>query len=136
MARTKRGTSSVVPFPSARMYKKVEFPTLERLLEEVTHTNIRIVRLDVFTESRPSELSFVYYTTLTLYVTAQDETSNVLYEFVEPLVTAATTEPKFDDEQAITSAQETMERAVAQVHRLGLQTLRGRYTLQAGVDLD
>lgn len=134
MARTKRGTSRVVPFPSTRTYQKVEFPTLERFLEEVTHTNVRIVRIDVFSESRPSELSFVYYTTLTLYVTAQDEAGKVLYEYVEPLVTSATTEPKFDDEKAMKAAQDTMDRAVGQLNRLGLQTMGGRYTLQAHED--
>lgn len=131
MTRTKRGTSRLVPFPSMRPCQKVEFPSLERFIEEIANTDIRIVRIDVFPESRPSELSFVYYTTLTLYVTAQDSSSLVLYEYVEPLSTTANTEPKFTNEDGLRSAQDKLYQTVEKLNAHGLQTLGGRYTLQA-----
>lgn len=131
MTRTKRGTSRVVPFPVTQVCQKVEFPSLERFIEEVVNSDVRIVRIDVFQDSRPSELSFVYYTTLTLYVTAQHSSGKILYEYVQPLSTTANTEPKFTSEEALRSAQITLTQTVEALAAHGLETLGGRYTLQA-----
>lgn len=131
MNRTKRGTSRVVPFPSARLCQKVEFPSLNRFIEEVVNSDIRIVRIDLFSESRPSELSFVYYTTLTLYVTAQEPSGMVLYEYVEPLSTVANTEPRFNNEDALRVAQDTLRQTVQTLTAHGLETRGGRFSLQA-----
>lgn len=129
MTRTKRGTSRVIPFPVTQFCQKVEFPSLDRFIEEAVNLDVRIVRIDVFQESRPSELSFVYYTTLTLYVTAQDSSGKILYEYVQPLSTTANTEPKFTNEEALRAAQATLTNTVETLASHGLETLGGRYTL-------
>lgn len=70
-------------------YQKIEFPTLTHFIEDVLDMGIHTVRLDLFEDIQASELSFVHYVTLTLYVTAMDPSGYTVYEYTEGLGTGA-----------------------------------------------
>jgi hypothetical protein len=106
---------------------KVEFPSLEHFVQDVAGAGIDTVRMDTFKEARESELSFVHYVTLTLYVTAYDFSRKVLYEYEEPLGTRATADPTAIDPafaEAAGARREQVERALSQA---GLTVRHGRY---------
>lgn len=71
---------------------KVTFPNLDHFLAEVADTAIDTVRADVFPMVTPSDLSFVYHITMTLYVTAVDPETALILEYAEPLATDVTTD--------------------------------------------
>ncbi|MCF8567210.1 hypothetical protein LLE49_21040 [Alicyclobacillus tolerans] len=130
MIRSGRSTNSqILSFPYTGVVQKVEFPSLDRFIEELGHENIESVRLDVFSESRPSELSFVYYNTLELFVTAQDHSGQILYEYMEPLATSTNTEPRFADEDGLELANRTRQKTAEKLSSAGLHVLGGRYTI-------
>jgi hypothetical protein len=70
-------------------YQKIEFPTLAHFIEDVLDVGIYSVRLDLFEEVQPSELSFIHYVTQTMYLTAKDPSGYTVYEYTEALGTEA-----------------------------------------------
>ncbi len=110
--------------------KMVEFPTLAHFVQEVRKSGISDVRVDVFEQSQQSELSFVYYITLTLYVTASDEEGRVLYQYMEALDTTANTEPKYCGDDGLHRGAERMAGVKEELSQAGLQVGSGRYVLR------
>jgi len=112
--------------------QSVEFPTVDHFIEDIASTGIETVRLDTFEEVSQSELSFVYYVTLTLFVTAYDPVKRILYEFVEPIGTTACTEMKLEDDLFTERAQNRIRDVELQLGEAKLTVLRGRYSLPNG----
>lgn len=77
---------------------KIEFSALADFIEEVRAAKIDVVRFDVFETAEKSELSFIYYVTVTMYVTAQSFSGRTLYEYREWLGTAPSADRHFQDD--------------------------------------
>ncbi|MBX5435766.1 MAG: hypothetical protein IRZ33_00960 [Alicyclobacillaceae bacterium] len=129
MSRSERDGSNVLPLPHARAYQKVEYPSLRHLMDDLALEQVRGVRLDVFEEARASELSFVFYVTLTLYVTALDASGYTLYEYKENIATAASTDPVLDHDEPRLRAQRRMEEVFRDLSAAGFDVRGGRYAL-------
>ena len=112
-----------------QVYHKVEFPTFAHFVEDMTDMGIENVRLDVFEEVKQSELSFVYYITLTVFLTARDSIGNILYEYTEPIGTIASTDKKLQDESFMELAQGRIRELEEQLRGAKLRVRRGRYSV-------
>ncbi|RIV26648.1 hypothetical protein D2Q93_03730 [Alicyclobacillaceae bacterium I2511] len=110
--------------------KMVEFPTLSHFIQEIRKSGISEVRVDVFEQSQQSELSFVYYVTLTLYVTASEEEGRVLYQYMEALDTTANTEPKYCGDDGLHRGAQRMVDVREELSLAGLEVGSGRYVLR------
>jgi hypothetical protein len=129
MPRAGEDKSSPHVLRRLKTYQKVDFPNLSHFQEELSDEHIHLVRLDMFEEPQQSELSFVYYVTLIMYVTAQDPTGMVLYEYRELLETTASSEPKFTDEMALKRAHERLTEVGLQLSSKGFVVQRGRFSV-------
>lgn len=112
---------------SPRSTSKVEFSCLDYLMEDLRHGGIETVRIDLFDSVRQTELSFVYYVTLTLYVTAQDENNDAIFEYREDVASSTNTEPHCNDETAIQQGRERLAEVKQQLKTAGFEVLHGRY---------
>lgn len=117
-----------------KAYQKVEFSTLEHFLDEVTDSGIRLVRLDLFEQSSPSELQFIYYVRLLVCVTALDDTGFILFEYKETIATSAQASPDYVDAEGIQQAHNLRQALEQQVSARGLQVRRGRFAFPLGRD--
>lgn len=106
-------------------WQKVEFPTLNHLMHEVRESGIETVRVDAFSEFRASELSFVYYVTTTLFVTALCREECVIYVYTERLSTTATDGK--DSDVWTEPVQARLEDVHRQLREAGFLVRHGRY---------
>ncbi|WDL99138.1 hypothetical protein [Alicyclobacillus sp. ALC3] len=108
-------------------WQKIEFPTLGHLVHEVRESGIETVRVDTFSEFRASELSFVYYVTTTLFVTALCREECAIYVYTERLSTTAS---NGKDSDVLTESESSLTR-LEDVHRelreAGFLVRHGRY---------
>lgn len=108
---------------------KVEFPSLDHFLDDIAASEIETVRMDVFEMVRASELSFVHYVTLMLYVTAQEPTTSTIYEYAEPIATLVSSDEIVDDETAARAAQARMQEVSERVKQIVPRIRHGRFTI-------
>lgn len=112
---------------AARTSNKVEFSCLEYFIEDMKRSDITTVRIDVFESVQRTELSFVYYVTLTLFVTAQSDFQHTLFEYTEEVGTATNTEPKLADEAVLAKGRTKIEELKQRLESEGFEVLHGRY---------
>lgn len=117
---------------TAKTHQKVEFASFVHFLGEMQDAGIGLVRADVFEEVKRSELSFLYYVSLTLFVTAQDSTGFVLYEYREPIATITATEETFRDDSFVEAAEKRRKEVESQLSEAGITVKRGRFTTPQG----
>ena len=108
---------------------KVEFPSLDHFLDDIAASEVETVRMDVFEMVRASELSFVHYVTLMLYVTAQEPATSTIYEYAEPIATLISSDEVLDDEAASRAAEARMREVSERVKQIVPRIRHGRYTI-------
>lgn len=113
-------------FRCAQDWEKIEFPTLDHFIDEVKDSSVETVRVDVFSQHRASELSFVYYVTTTLFVTALCKRDAVIYEYTEWLSTAAS-DGKRRDASLTEPAQARLNCVRSQLRAASFSVRQGRY---------
>lgn len=132
MYRTNEMKSHSVHSMMQQALSKVEFSTIQCFVEEMAEIGVQNVRLDIFEDVRQSELSFVYYVTLMLYLTAQDPTGCMVYEYREAIGTTASPDRKFHDDVFLHRAQNHIQEVEHLLIDEGLCVRRGRYLMTEG----
>ncbi|MDI3328888.1 MAG: hypothetical protein QJR06_10065 [Alicyclobacillaceae bacterium] len=112
-----------------RAYQKVEFSNLDHLIENLAGVGTRIVRLDLFEEVRQSELSFVYYITPTVFVTALDPSGYTVYEYREPFETVASDKKRLSNPTLLEPARRRMGEIEQHLRTSGFDVRYGRCTV-------
>ena len=126
-----KGDFKLYDIMARRRPVKVQFSNLANFLEEITNLEISVVRLDVFPVIRPSEVSFVHYITMTLYVTAYHSSTYTMYEYTEPLTTQVSADLAMHDEVAMALTQERFKQVEHQCNEVVPQIRRGRYVFDS-----
>jgi|GEM_PF-6368954 len=111
----------------ARTTNKVEFSCLDYFIEDMRHSGINTLRIDLFDSVQQTELSFVYYVTLTLYVTSQSNRRDTIFEYAEEVASSTNTEPRCDDEAALHQGKTRLAQVKEQLEEAGFEVLHGRY---------
>lgn len=111
-----------------KMTQHVDFPTLDHFVEDIETAGIDEVRIDMFESVRATELSFVYYVSLVLVLTAADSQEGLIYEYSEVEETVTATEPHVTDELVRQRAQDRMSEVTRALRSTGLQVRHGRFT--------
>lgn len=104
---------------------KIEFSCLDDFIEDLESEGIDQVRLDLVENAQPSELSFIYYVSLDIVVTAQDRPVR-LYQYSERVCTQTTDEPKMTDRDAWMDAQARLAEVKRRLLDAGFQIRHGR----------
>jgi hypothetical protein len=110
------------------LFGKLEFSSIQRFMEDAEQDHVRTVHLDVFEVSQQSELSFVYYVTLTIFVTAEDHEQRLLYEYAEEVGTVAGTDRHCKDEAIVVRARERVKELHEELTTTGFEVKHGRLT--------
>jgi hypothetical protein len=105
---------------------KIEFSCLDDFIEEVRQEGVSKVHLDLVQNVRQSELSFVYYVSLEIVVTAQSDSGAQLYEYVERLAVVATTEPMCTDCDELARAECRLAELKVALSAAGFDVHHGR----------
>ncbi|QSO46268.1 hypothetical protein [Alicyclobacillus mengziensis] len=111
------------------LFGKLEFSSIERFMEDAEEDHVRTVHLDVFEVSQQSELSFVYYVTLTVFVTAEDDVQKLLYEYSEEVGTVASTDRRCSDETMVLRARQRIAELEELLVTNGFDVKHGRLTV-------
>ena len=111
------------------LFGKLEFSSIERFMEDAEDDHVRTVHLDVFEVSQQSELSFVYYVTLTVFVTAEDDVQKLLYEYSEEVGTVASTDRRCSDETMVLRARQRIAELEELLVTNGFDVKHGRLTV-------
>ena len=114
---------------AARPFEKVEFARLSDFITEVREAGGRTVRVDIFEETRLSELSFVYYVSFVLYVSAQPPATHSLYEFKEPVGTVVQSTSTVQVKPVAEFAAGRLQDVEQELRGANFTIRRGRYTL-------
>ncbi|QQE77483.1 hypothetical protein [Alicyclobacillus sp. SO9] len=112
---------------AVRTRNKVEFSCLEYFLDDMLRSEISSVRIDVFDSVQATELSFVYYVTLTLFVTAQSDFEHTIYEYTEEVDTSTNTEPHITDTQVLEKGNRRIEELKKWFSEKGFEVRSGRF---------
>lgn len=88
---------------------KVEFSNLDDFIVDIKCHGVMTVRLDTFHYARQSELSFVQYVDLTLYVTAVDSRNSTMYEYSELIGTSVSIEANVIEEPLLEKARQRLD---------------------------
>lgn len=110
-------------------FGKLEFSSIESFIEDARADHVDTVHLDVFEVSQQSELSFVYYVTLTVFVTAEDEAQRLLYEYSEEIGTVASTDRHCTDETIVHQAKARVQELGQVIATQGFEVRHGRLTV-------
>lgn len=116
------------PHPEAS-WQCVELPSLNHLISELEEAGIELARVDLFQSGQVSELSFVYYVSLIVYVTAVDRENRILYEYKHVCDTQTSLKPELDDEVSLQRAEHEMEQVTENLKQAGLSVHYGRYVI-------
>lgn len=108
-------------------FRTVDFPSLEHFMEDVLDAGVAQVRVDVFAFSQPSELSFLYYMSFVLFVTALDAAHQSVYEYKEVYGTKPSASPEVMDEVAVRRVNKRREEVMEILHKAGFRTAHGRF---------
>jgi hypothetical protein len=112
-----------------RHLSKIEFSCIEHFIEDVRKERITKVHLDLKENVRQSELSFIYYVSVEVVVTAQGDDNYQVYEYVERVTDVTTTEPRCTDEEAMEKATRRMSELKEVLTGAGFDVLHGRIVL-------
>jgi hypothetical protein len=112
---------------AARTSNKVEFSCLEYFIDDMKRSGIDFLRIDSFESVRQTELSFVYYVTLTLYVTAQSNFEHTIFEYTEEVGTATNTTPHMEDKSVLAQGQSRVKDLKRRLEQEGFEVGHGRY---------
>ncbi len=110
----------------ASAYRKVQFPNLTRFVDTLVSKGTNIVHVDVFEEVRQAELSFLFYITPTLFVTAVDPSGFTVYEYQEPLETVISESRRLSKGTPVESARLRMAELEAVLRSQGFEVQPGR----------
>jgi hypothetical protein len=91
------------------LVSKVEFSNLNYFIEDIKSHGVTTVRLDTSQRARQSELSFVQYVDLTLFVTAVDKRNCVMFEYSEAVGTAVSIEANDVEEPLLEKARQRLD---------------------------
>lgn len=106
---------------------RVVVSCLEFFLENMRFHQISDVRIDLFQSLRGSELSFVNYVDVVLYVTAFDAWNHCLYEYEEVVGSCATgAEELVADEEVLQEGMGRMLKVQDELTGLGYHVEHGR----------
>ncbi|KPV42244.1 hypothetical protein [Alicyclobacillus ferrooxydans] len=111
------------------VFGKLEFSSLSRFMEDASEDHVHTVHLDIFEVAQQSELSFVYYVTVTVFVTAEDVEQRLLYEYAEDIDTVASTDRKCRDEQILDCAKQRIKEIEQVLRDEGFEVRHGRLTV-------
>ncbi|MCL6444835.1 MAG: hypothetical protein K6T83_15500 [Alicyclobacillus sp.] len=109
-----------------RYSSKIEFSCLDDFIEDVQAEGIVKVHLDLLENVHASELSFIYYVSLDIVVTAQADHKGRVYEYSERVSVQTTDEPKVTDLDALAKAQTRLAEVKRRLTEAGFQTRHGR----------
>jgi hypothetical protein len=90
-------------------------------------SGIEVLRLDLFENVHQTELSFVYYVTLTLFVTAQSSFEHTIFEYAEEIGTATSTAPHMEDAAVLNQGRSRIEELKRRLEEEGFEVRHGRY---------
>jgi len=117
------------PERKRRTSTKIEFSTLADFIHEVKDANIQIVRFDVVEKAEQSELSFIFYVSSMLYVTAQSFSGRCLYEYSEWLGSAASVDHSLPDDSLVKLVTARTTDVGAALRAAELQVRHGRFVV-------
>lgn len=119
--------SHLMETPAVYAFQRVDFPAVDHFIEDARNAGVSEVRIDLFPSARVSELSFVYYVSLLLYVTALDPKNSLIYEYKEVLETTAALESGMTDEFAIQPGTDRLVEIEELFRQSGFSTAHGRF---------
>jgi hypothetical protein len=123
------GSVTHLPVPTSHIVRKIEYSSLTDFLEDVKANGVVEVHMDVVAAYRPSELSFVHYVDLILYVTATEEPPDVaLYEYSEIVGSCVSTDGKATDASVAEQGSVRIDALRTQLEGAGFTVQHGRVT--------
>ncbi len=106
---------------------RVVVSCMDFFLENMRFHGITDVRIDLFQSVRSTELSFVNYVDVVLYVTAFDSWNNCLYEYGEVVGSSAAAAEELEaDDEFLQRGMERMAEVQDQLTGLGYHVEHGR----------
>lgn len=108
-------------------YRTVDFPSLDHFVQDAQDAGITQVRIDIFPYSQASELSFVHYIFLVLYVTALDVEHQAVFQYQEAYDTQPSLSPDAQNEVALRRVSKRLSEVEHMLARIGFQTAHGRF---------
>jgi hypothetical protein len=112
---------------AARTSNKVAFSCLEYFIDDMSRSGIELLRTDLFETVHQTELSFVYYVTLTLFVTAQSTFEHTIFEYAEEIGTATNTTPHMEDAAVLNQGRTRIAELERRLGEAGFEVRHGRY---------